>query len=64
MKNKKQKLSIGLIIAAICVIVLGSTQLISANTNTGVFQSISIITIAALIILFVVGIWLFWVSFQ
>lgn len=51
--------------AAIGVIILGADKIIaSANTNTNFFESFSVVTIIALVILLISGIWLFWVSFQ
>lgn len=65
MKDKKRGLSIGLIAAAVGVVMLGADKLlISANSSANFFQSFSVVTIIALVILLGAGAWLFWISFQ
>lgn len=65
MKNKKRNFSIGLIMAATGVILLGVDKVfVSANSNTSFTQSFTTLTIIALVILLAAGTWLYWISFK
>ncbi len=65
MKDKKKNFSIGLIMAALGVILLGVDKLlVSANSSSNLFQSFSVVTIIALFVILLAVIWLFWMSFQ
>lgn len=64
MQNRRKNFTIGLIIAAIGVILLGADKIVSASSNTSFTQSFSIITVASLIILAIAVVWLFFFSLK
>jgi len=65
MKDKRKNFSAGLLMAAFGVVLLAIDKLfVSASSSISITESFSIVTFAALIILLIAAIWLFWISFQ